>query len=262
MGKTIKVIFFNDAKDTLSREYQYAKRAAEIKEKLSDASEDTVQDALDKLAIECGVNIFGEDPKTKDYFELRSEINPDHEFKIGAWSLDDSSMGLDYVLNSYDIKNVFDSLNTSLTKVDPELDGYKVDWKKALVNISKVLTEFRGKLNKEDNEYFGMYPQPFITCMKDQGVSVSSINALALTASERTRFPKNHSNEDGMFFSRKPKEVHAVINGIYGEQKCVYLIYYQNLTWYVQALEVIKETIDIISRLSKDKQNKAHLIFV
>ncbi len=265
--KTAKVIFYDNALVSLDKEYQYKEKSKLLSEKLSNKNEDEIQDALNKLAFKIGVNIFGEDIKNKNEFVLSSAMVND--FNIGVWDVDNTYTGLDYLLKSYGLESVLECMSPALTLLDTKIEGYSVNWKLASIRIDKLLTSLKSKLNIEQpNEgdthlnYYGVFPMP-ITHQQENQIRVdNSRDALTLTASERNVTKGNHINTFGYFLSTTPKQLHSIVHGVYKNTECVYVIYSQNLTWFVNQLEVIKETIDVISVFSPDKRTKAHLILI
>lgn len=265
--KTAKVVFYDNALDSLSKEFQYKKRSRELREKLSDASEEDLQKALNKLAFTIGVNIFGEDVKNKDEFVLASERAAG--FHIGVWGIDDTYTGLDYLLESYGLESVFECLSPALTLLDPGLTGYKVDWKKAAMQIDTLFVNLKEKLNIDQPSegdtcltYYGVFPMPVTYKLNNQFRVDNACDALGVTASERGRTKGNHINVLGYFLSTTPKQLHSVVHGTYKDVECVYVTYYQDLTWFVNQLEVIKETIDVINAFTPSKRKKAHLVLI
>lgn len=264
--KAVKVYFFDDAASTLAKEAEYRKRVREIREKLGDASQEDIDSSLSALATKMGLNVFGEDAKHKDDFQIASDKHVG--FNLGSWPLDDSYTGLDYVLTSYGLESVLECLRDALDPVlrQSGFNAYKVDWKKAAMQIDSLLMALKEKLNEsisdKGHRFYGVYPMPVAYHEENQARVKDPTEALRIAAQERKRSRRtgNHVNDLGLFLSKEPKELHAVINGVYKDHNCVYAIYYQDLTWYVQLLDVIKETIDVISQLSKDKRAKAHLV--
>ena len=254
--KTRKVVFFNDAVDTLSREYQYNKRSTELQDKLKN-DKDALADALSKLQLELDVNVFGEDPKTKDEFIFNSERN--FGMKCGIWMEDSSYTGLDYILTSYGMESVSATLVPFLERIDKDLNAFKVDWHNASKAIYDLLETFINKLNEDKvGEYYGLYSMPVI--IDEEQVRIESAHeALSISSQERKRTKGNHVNHLG-FFLTTPREVHSIIHGVYKDNECVYVTYYQDLTFYVKMLSSIHETIETISKLSKEKRSKAYLV--
>jgi len=254
--KLIKVLFFKNAVDTLSREYQYKMRKTQLNNKLSDDPK-ALEKAILKLRKTLDINCFGEDPKTKDEFVLQSGRMPDQN--IGEWISDSSYTGLDYLLESYGLQSVWDTLLPSLNKIDKNLDAYKVHWESAYASINSLLTELKDKLNKTDGKYYGVYSMPMFTDYETVYRTKSAHDVLLLTANERNRMPGNSLNKKGFFLS-EAKELYSIVHGLYKDQECIYVTYYQDLTLFVNMLELIEETIESIYKLSEDKRSKAYLV--
>jgi len=262
--KTAKVVFYKNALDSLDKEFQYKERSRQLIEKLSDEDR---QDTLNKLAFDIGVNVFGEDAKNKDEFVLASNIADG--FNIGVWDIDEHYTGLDYLLESYGLESVLECLSPALTLLDTKVIGYKVDWKKAAIQIDSLLESFKSKLNMKQSSgedepvnYYGVYSMPLTYGLKNQYQVMDAKGALTATASEREGTKGNHINSLGYFLSTTPKQLHSVVHGSYKGIGCVYVTYYQELTWFVNQLEVIKETIDMINSLTLPKRKRAHLILI
>jgi len=260
--KAVKIYFFDNAVDTLSREAEYQRRSRILREKLADDQKE-LKKALDSLRDKLSLNVFGEDAKHKDDFSIPSDK---HEgFNLGSWPYSDEYTSLDYILKAYGLEPVLECLLPALEPVQRQsgFDAYKVDWRKAAMQIDSLLMRFKDKLNEEkDHRFYGVYPMPIVTDPDNQARVKDPAEALRIAGQERerTRLKGNHVNNLGFFLSKDPKDLHAVLHGVYNDQDCVYAIYYQDLTWYVQLLDVIKETIDVLGKLRKDKRNKAHLV--
>jgi hypothetical protein len=70
----------------------------------------------------------------------------------------------------------------------------------------------------------------------------------------------NYSNSNGEFSFHEPQKVLAMIPGtykIFNEQPCVYVVTESDNSWYIQALEIIRDTIKYV--LSKENKEQYYL---
>ena len=66
-----------------------------------------------------------------------------------------------------------------------------------------------------------------------------------------------YSNINGDFYFNEPQKVLAIIPGkqvLLGERDCVYVVTESDNTWYNNALEIVKETIEyVLSQENKEQ---------
>lgn len=77
---------------------------------------------------------------------------------------------------------------------------------------------------------------------------------------EHSEGMESYSNAEGEFYLDKPLEVVAMIPGktkIFKERDCVYVITKSENEWYVQALEIVRDTIKYV--LSQENKNQYYL---
>jgi hypothetical protein len=84
--------------------------------------------------------------------------------------------------------------------------------------------------------------------------------ALRIAAVEKVRLPRNHSNNYGVFFSKKYQKLHAVVNGESRAEPAVFLIYYGDMTWYMEAMLIIAETFESVARDDRSRIDDVRLV--
>jgi hypothetical protein len=262
MKRTMKIIFYDDAKDVLGREVKFAQNILIIND--CNNTQDEKDTMVSNLAKELRLNIYGEDPRHKDYLTVKSDDYPDHEFSIGVFYIDDEVLGLDYFLKSYGIKGVWDTISEGAIDRLESPGGYAVSvaWDLAAKLMREKADQLESLLDKErfnsEDKFQGLFAYKHIIPASTDPV-IDPCQALRMAATEKSRFRKNHANENGVFFSDNFKKLHAIVNGESGGAPAVFLIYYGDMSWYLQGMRIIADTFEYVS---KDKQRvmKAWLV--
>jgi hypothetical protein len=153
MRRIIKVVYYDDAKDVLGREVEFARQRA-LQYSQEKAQEDR-EEFLSGLSKGLKLNVFGEDMRHKDPLCVASDDYPDHDFAIGKFYLDDEGAGLDYFLRSYGIRGVWDTIRDSLAGEalqTPEGEALRVDWGKAASGIRASADQLESLLDAKESE--------------------------------------------------------------------------------------------------------------
>ena len=268
MRRIVKVIYYDDAKDVLGREAEYAKRRELLSK--GDMSDDDMLDALSGAAKELNLNVYGEDPRHKDPLDVKSDDYPDHDFSVGVFYLDDEGAGLDYFLKSYGLNGVWDTVRGVPSSChDLQTPGgiaFQPDWPLAAARLRETADQLESLLDAKEldqeesarKKYMGLFAYKHLVPPAKDPIT-EPLQALRLAAVEKIRIRKNHVNDYGVFFSDTYRKLHAVVNGESGGEPAVFLIYYGDMTWYLQGMRVIADTFDYVSK-GRQKLMKAWLV--
>lgn len=223
---------------------------------LSDEEKEIVRIKNKEFALSLGLHESGEDKVNKTMIEHVSKY-PDHYFKIGYFRSLYNGGGINRVLSNFGIGDLYSIFN----RKDEDEYIFKPNWALAKSNAIKSINELRAVPNLRCfnvgwNEFKGS-PQNATIQSAEQAMEVF-INRSKTFAEDDDGF----SNSDGEFFPKGLK-VFGLISGVnkrfFVEEKLpsVYVICEGENQWYIQALEIVVETIDFV--LSQPDQDKYYL---
>jgi hypothetical protein len=127
------------------------------------------------------------------------------------------------------------------------------DWMLALIKVQDCISRLRLMDNIRCFEVgsFNMTPE---TDSSEKAIQVF------LKEKERESSFDGYSNRNGHFHIKEPLKVYGLITGsrkqLFGEGQipCVYVVSEGDNEWYIQALEIVQETIEfVLSQPDKDK---------
>jgi len=267
MGLDIYLEWFDDFKGTQELEAEYEKRSSEVwagrdvdeeYEKLTDDEKNDIREANEKIAKEMGLDVWGCEKREteKKSIEFDSKRYPGHYFNVGYFRSSYNEGGIERILENLGLRTMEEIFNYDRTA---ENYYFQPNWKKALKNVKEVIVELREKgavrCFASDGNIF-----------KDATIHTAA-EAIAAYENEVNRKIKagdsdlyNYSNGTGQFHLDKPLEVVALIPGthnILGERDCVYVVTKSDNDWYIEALEIIQETIEYV--LAKKDKEKYYL---
>ena len=170
---------------------------------------------------------------------------PDHCFKIGYFRSSYNSGGINAICQQLGMPDLYDIFK-------PPEDDYRFEpnWKLALVKCQAAIKKMQKAVENGYN---------ILEAKANMFNSLSELPknaAEAVAIFEKTRKDStsgveglDFSNKDGEFFLHHPLEVLAIITGT-GKyplkdtsQAVNYIIYKYDFSWYLQALEIVEETI-------------------
>ena len=180
--------------------------------------------------------------------EMDSKKYPSHMFKIGYFRSSYNDSGIDRVLNAQGLP----TLNTIFEV--PSSNYYViVDWERSKERVTFLIEQF-----KERTERY-----PFMVCRNFLNFesAITSGDAIKLVIEKLKKQTKSSFTryicKQGMFFLDKPLKVRGVITGEGGlgpEMFLVYEVSKETFRWYLQALEIVEETIDyVLAQEDRDK---------
>lgn len=235
-------------------------------ETLTEAEKAEIKVRISSHAKEYGYDEVNYDHKSVSQIERDSSLYPKHMFKVGYFRSSYNEGGLNSYLRRHGIGDLYAIFDAN--------DHYKFkpDWDRALVRVKEAIAAYKKSLNgiAGNLDAFSVGKNIFGT---PKGVSLPSnaTEALAVAAKElESRAAAgaggfdSYSNGYGNFFL-KGIEVVAVLPGTSTTLKkhdCAYVVYRRKGSdeqadddnWYLQALEVVQETIEfVLAQPDKDQ---------
>lgn len=256
MGLDIYLYKNPDLAESQRKRQEYEERTNKLWEdageyqSLTDEQKDSIRDQSKAIALELGLNEYGEDSNDIRVEEPSKVVAEEHYFKIGYFRSSYNSGGIQRILRNFglnDLNWVFNNPESTYEFVP--------DWNQALSRIDQLIEDF-SKVGgyRVDAVSDNMFKEPDV---RSEAQALSAF--LEETARERVT-EHNYSNAKGEFFLAEPLKVLALIPGtqtVLGERKCVYVITESDNTWYSQALQIVKETIEFV--LSQDDKEQYYL---
>lgn len=256
MGLDVYLYRYIDKQNTDERESKYSEFTQKLwkdagnYDDISDEKKEEINTKSDEYAQSLGLDEYGEDKLTKFKIEINSTKYPEHMFKIGYFRSSYNSGGTNRVLKNLGLKNLGEIF---------EVNGdycVQPDWERALINIQEVIDKFKSMPSYRSNVVFG-------NIFKDITVN-SEEEALKKFMEEMNRENAgtyNYSNSVGEFYLSEPLKVLAIIPGTFtmmGERPCTYVITESDNSWYLEALEIVKETIEYVLQAEDKSQYYLH----
>jgi hypothetical protein len=215
---------------------------------LTEEQKEQYREKVKNFAESLGLDKWGSDKKGRETIELDSVKFPDHYFKIGYFRSSYNEGGIQRILRNL-------NLPTLDYIFDRENDEYEFqpNWNLALERVREV----REKLSQAGNyRCFSASANIFASdnTIKSEG---DAIKTFLEEVNRESRSDYNYSNAKGDFFIHEPLKVLALIPGtnkILRERDCVYVITESDNTWYINALDIVEETIEyVLSRENKEQ---------
>ena len=257
MGLDIYLYRYENFEETRRKEDLYSEKSEKMWEEagdydsLSDEQKEAIRKKVSDYALSLGLDKDGDDESMYEKVEIDHPDYPDHYFKIGYFRNSYNEAGIQRILKNLDLPTLDDVFNTS--------DGeyyVKPDWQKALENVESLISEFK---KKGAYRVRAVYPEKF-----GGEVPKSEAEALKIFQEEidkhEGKCDYNYSNVKGEFSFHEPQKVLAMIPGqnyIFNDRPCTFIITESDNTWYIQALEIVKETCKFV--LSKEDKEKYYL---
>lgn len=192
--------------------------------------------------------------------EEPSKLYPDHYFKLGYFRSSYNDGGINSVLGKLMGKDLYYIFK-------PQEDyAFKPDWEQSLSICNEMIAELKSFLQRLGKYKISFFGQKTFLWLDVGGAKTKSERAALEVFLKEIESKKDHdynySSMAGEFFMHSPLKVVAIIqakNGIYAiydgggdeeDEKEEYVGYW----WYLQALEIVKETIEyVLSQPDIDK---------
>jgi hypothetical protein len=193
---------------------------------------------LDVYLFKLDEDVIDVDPESPgDGIEIASKHYPDHLFKIGYFRSSYNSGGFNSRMSKLglpDLYWIFGAENG---------DTSVPDWHQALERILLMLGTLSDMVYGKD----GVYDVDTVIL---NGAERDKYEALDIFKSEMGKSGpfRSYSSQHGEFFL-DGMEIFAIIPGKEFQWNCAHLIYKlseESLKWYMQALEIVRETIEYV----------------
>ena len=258
MGLDIYLYRYENFEETRKKEDLYSEESEKMWEEagdydaLSDEQKEAIRKKVSDYALSLGLDKDGDDEAMYEKVEMNHPDYPDHYFKIGYFRSSYNESGIERILKNMGLPNMHDIFDVC------DGDYYiKPNWEKALKNVESVIEEFK---KKGAYRVKAVYPEKFT-----HEVPRSEAEALKIFQDEIDRqggkADYNYSNAKGEFSFHQPEKVLAMIPGqnryIFNDRPCIFVVTESDNTWYIQALEIIRETCLFV--LGKEDKEKYYL---
>lgn len=222
---------------------------------LSEELKESIREKCKEYALSLGLDEDGSMEEGVESIEEAHPDYPDHYFKIGYFRSSYNNGGIERILRNLDLPTMHDIFD----KTDDEYE-FSPDWESSLWRCESAIEQFKSK---------GAYRAHSVSqnIFKESNIH-SEKEAIDIFMKElekdKMRDPGqekyNYSNSHGEFNFAEPMKVLAMIPGtqkIFREAPCVYVVTESDNTWYLQALEIVRDTIKYV--LSKEDKEKYYL---
>lgn len=218
---------------------------------LTKEQRDEISQKNKEYALSLGLDEWGSDKTNVEQIEEPHPDYPDHYFKIGYFRSSYNEGGIERILRNLGLPTMSDIFNH-----DDEY-YFQPNWENSLVRCEEVIEMFKQKGAYRVHHVSGnMFQPPKIHSEKE---------ALDIFMEELNRRKPgdegyNYNNINGEFSFHEPQKVLAMIPGtykIFNEQPCVYVVTESDNTWYINALEIVRDTIKYV--LSKENKEQYYL---
>lgn len=245
MGLDIYLYKYADFEETQRKEKEYEAYSDclwkhRVYADIPEEERDEIRKKEDIFKISLGI---AEEDICRERVELSSLIHPEHQFKIGYFRSSYNDSGINRILDTVCGKNlhhIFCSENSSYY--------IKPDWENALRVTDDLIT----KLNDHVNKINVSVSAVDVRDTSSEKLPTSTNEALTLYIEEFLKNPSlpfdgAYSNSVGLFSMKNAQKVKAFIPGVRYNRPCVYIVHEETtFSWYIEALEIVKETIKYV----------------
>jgi hypothetical protein len=190
--------------------------------------------------------------KSRQKVEISSEKYPDHYFKIGYFRSSYNDSGINHVLRTLDMPDLFQIFGQDDNGADEA-----PNWDASRERVLHVIESYRAHAEGQSGKFFVMSLADSIW----PGNVTDEKSALKIFGEHHVEQQLSgrgtgdgYSCRDGDFFPGGLK-IYALISGMHYGRKCVYGVFDGfNTDWYLHALEIVLETIDyVLSQPDKEQ---------
>jgi len=258
MGLDIYLYKYANEHETLRKEkayeeYSSAARSGKNYDSMTQEEKDDISTREKTFAEELGLDKWGNDKNGKESIELPSAKYPDHYFKIGYFRSSYNDGGINRILGNLGLPDLYKIFN----RKDDDEYHFKPDWERALNNTKSVITKLKKKSNLRCFDIsWNEFKNP------DECEITDERKAMDVFIKEKNTHADSdgYSNINGHFYIKEPIKVYGLVSGVkkllFNDVKlpCTYYICEGDNEWYIQALEIVQETIEyVLSQSDKDK---------
>lgn len=263
MGLDVYLYKYENREETERLEKQYSdfsesnwSKAGEY-EKLTETQKDELRKEDEDYAKSLGLKRDGDDPR-KECIELPSSKYPDHYFKVGYWRSSYNGGGINRIMANLGLPG----LSEIVGRDEDDEYVFSPDWQMSLIRVKQAIEALKAKGNYRCfNFSWNGFSDPRECKVTDEQT------ALAKFLEEQARDNKTmdgYSNSAGEFHFNGLK-VYGIIHGVSEDivskiqgrsvsLPSAYIITEGENEWYIQALEIVQETIEyVLSQPDVDK---------
>lgn len=224
-------------------------------EDLTDTQKDSVRLKNKEFAISLGLSESGDDKTNKTRIEHNSSKYPYHYFKVGYFRSSYNGGGINRILSNFGIADLYEIFERDR---DDEYT-FRPNWANVKINALKAINELRAVPNLRCfnvgwNEFKGS-PQNATVTNEEEAMQIF----IEKSKSFRDDNDGGFSSSDGDFYPKGLK-IFGLISGVnkrfFVNEKLpsTYVICEGENEWYIQALEIVVETVDyVLSQSDTDK---------
>jgi len=259
MGLDIYLYRYDDINKTQELQTKYQEYSDKLwgevgeYDTLSQQTKDEIRTKCKEYAESLGLDEWGDDDTNKEQIEETHPDYPDHYFKIGYFRSSYNEGGIERILRNLGLPTLYNIFNK-----EEEDYVFKPKWEECLVRCEETIEEFKKKGAYRVHQVSGnMFKEPDVHSEKDAlDIFLEELDKERNHDTEKY----NYSNSRGEFNMAEPLKVLAMIPGtykIFNEQPCVYMVTESDNTWYIQALEIVRDTIKYV--LLKENKEQYYL---
>lgn len=256
MGLDIYLYKYENFEETTRKERLHEDFSNKLWEGLeySELSEEQKEELREKNkahAKSLGLDEWGSDETGKEKVERKHEKYPDHYFSLGYFRSSYNDSGIERILRNMGLPTLSD-----VFQHEDEQYHFKPNWEESLKRINSLIEDFSKKgAYRVHSVSENMFRESTVGSAKD-ALSVF----LEEVEKSKEGGPESYSNSNGEFYLDEPLKVIGMIPGfqnIIGTRKCVYVITESDNIWYIQALEIVRDTIQFV--LDQEEKEKYYL---
>lgn len=256
MGLDIYLKRYDDFEATRKAEKEYEELSNKIWDEdgvkyddMTDEEKESRRSQLNAGAERLGLDKWGTDETNVESIEMPHPDYPDHYFKIGYFRSSYNDNGIERILRNMGVPTLHDIF--SVTDEDYYIQP---NWETALDNVNSAIEKLKGEPAYRVRDVgASIFSEPEVNSPEDA-------MAILKKRLQEGSLDNNYSCSDGEFMFAEPNKVIAFIPGfnhIFRKTPCVYVVTESDNTWYIEALEIVKSTIEYV--LSKDKREQYYL---
>lgn len=254
MGLDVYLYKYENYEQSVARENEYEEKSNEMwaagggYNSMTETAREETRTKLNGIASALGLSDYGSDETTRQKIEMDSKTDPEHYFKIGYFRSSYNEGGINRILSNLKVPDLYEIFN------NPEEYCFQPDWAAALTRCDEAIAQLSERGNYR---CFKVYANPFGSSF---AVPTSEQQAMDIFNKEleREHGSGGYENGAGHFYPKEPIEAFAIIPGQFDFlgriHNCVYLIAKGENEWYLNALKIVKETIEyVLAQPDKEK---------
>lgn len=254
MGLDIYLKRYENFEATRAAETEYNNLTDEIwnncgeYDDLSEDQKESLRAQDEENAKRLGLDRWGSDETNVESIEMPHPNYPDHYFKIGYFRSSYNNSGIERILKNMGVPTLHE-----IFSVEKEDYYIQPNWDEALINVNSAIEKLKLEPAYRIRDVgANIFSEPEVNSPED---------AMAILKKRlKEGSDNNYSCSDGEFMFSEPDKVIAFIPGfshVFRKTPCVYVVTESDNTWYIEALEIVKSTIEYV--LSKDKREQYYL---